>query len=149
MVGSLKRMNGNDEDKMKVMQGVCRTAPCKGRWDFGHAMLCFGLQDKALMKITFAEDTKTMRAGFGMVQMNADKGEAKIQGFESELARRAREAKAVKADDAKVPVHLWNARIRMPGFTNSEYLGTQLSIVRERFLLRRWKQTCVAVLWRI
>jgi hypothetical protein len=118
MVGLLKRMNGDDEDKMKVMQGVCRTAPCKSLLAFGHAILCFGLRDEASVKITFAEDTKTKRAGCGMVQMSADEGEAKIQGFESELAQRAREAKAVKADDAKVPVHLWNARIRTPGFTN-------------------------------
>jgi hypothetical protein len=69
-----------------------------------------------------------------MVQKISNEGQetAKARSFESELARRAREAKAVKADDAEVTVHLWNARIWMPGF--------KLSVIRELFLLRRWKQ---------
>jgi hypothetical protein len=99
-------------------------------------MQCFRLQEeKEWVNVGYGslDITSSVRVGFGMVDNNPDAKEtAKDRGAESDLARRNREAKAVKADDAEVPVHLWNARIRTPGFTDSDpnVLINHLSAVR-------------------
>jgi hypothetical protein len=108
-------------------------------------MQCFGLQGHdASLTITFDKDESQVRMGFGMVEMgDADKDMAPLpEGLESESARQRREAKAVKADDAAVPVHLWDSRLKLPGLSHLDptLLASNLAIIREKFLLQRWKQ---------
>ena len=62
--------------------------------------------------------------------------------------RRIREekkyAKAVKADDAEVTVHLWNERVTIPGFSRQrkdEFLDT-LRICAHKYFLENLRRDC-------
>jgi hypothetical protein len=102
-------------------------------------MLCFGLQEDQAVMVTIEKDTSSNRAGFGMMRTDEVDAHALTDdiGSESESARQIREAKAVKADDAEVPVHLWNSRIIVPGLAELDSVGlaSHFSTIRERFLL--------------
>ncbi len=53
---------------------------------------------------------------FGLYGMHVD-----LQGEAVEKVDEAKAyAKAIKADDAEVPLHLWNERIRAPGVTQEK-----------------------------
>ena len=59
-------------------------------------------------------------------------------------------AKAVKADDMEVPLHLWNKRIRSPGVTR-EKRDAALTAFRKlghRWFLRGLTRDCSVYMWR-
>lgn len=82
--------------------------------------------------------------GFGLTPRDIS-GEKSKGGKKSgtEAVRQHREAKAAKADDTKVPVDLWNARVAK-GCQGSSMAEAKLdwacNVLWEWFLLRRWKQ---------
>jgi hypothetical protein len=53
-------------------------------------------------------------------------------------------AKAVKADDAEVPLHLWNERIRSPGITREKQDAALTAFwkLRHRWFLRGLTRDC-------
>ena len=128
---------------MLEIKAVCRTTPCKSLWTFGQAMKCFGLRSMAIENLFETEEGTMGNRGFGtMVDECIIDEKISASGItETATERRLREAKASKADDADVPIHLWNERVwrnwenksECPGWTKS------LDVIRE-CLLRRWKQ---------
>jgi hypothetical protein len=85
-----------------------------------------------------------MCGGFGLTPGDIS-GEKSKGGKESgtEADRQHREVKVAKADDAEVPVDLWNARVAKGHQWSSSAeakLDWACNVLRGRFLLRRWKQ---------
>jgi hypothetical protein len=81
--------------------------------------------------------------GFGMC-LDTLVGDLKVSrtGSESKESKEEQEAKATKEDNAEVPIHLWNERVLQDWSkrNNQEDAGWKLETIRDKFLLRRWKQ---------
>jgi hypothetical protein len=112
MVGALSKWDKGVESRALEVRAMYRSVPGKSLWTFGHAMECFGLRVTA-MQDDEDQDAESMgRRGFGLLLDSIIQEEDK-EGCEVETSaeRKLREAKATKADDAKVPTQLWDERI--------------------------------------
>jgi hypothetical protein len=70
-----------------------------------------------------------------------DKGQGSYE-VESSAGQRLREAKATKADDAKVPTQLWDERIWKDWtlISNWAMLSKSFDFIRELFLMGQWRK---------
>jgi hypothetical protein len=145
---ALERLEKGEFGSHEATQMICRAAPCKSLWAFGQAMCLFGLQANAFggRQGDFDQGNRAddeAHRGFGFyVDDLAKEQDSARHGSETAAERRLREAKAVKEDDAAVPVHLWNERVLQDWNARSDQDETsrKLDTIRSKFLLRRWKQ---------
>jgi hypothetical protein len=143
MIGELRESLEAEADQLLRMGAVCRTAPCKSLWAFGQSMLCFGLLSGPSWNVQAKGQERTGRLGFGMLldkEGQRAAGEAAEQEDER-LRRGLREIKAAKADDAEVPVYLWNERVLRNTQPNrcSQEVARGLDFIRSHLLLPRWR----------
>jgi hypothetical protein len=103
---------GTVDQREEIVHNICWAPPCKSLWAFGQHMKCFGLELEPDDTSDLGSKLHMKYRGFGVFVDDALKQEgAALAGLETDAERHLREAKAVKVDDAAVPVHLWNSRV--------------------------------------